>query len=78
MWELLCQNGHLARELFFRRVVAFEKNYSLIFATQLGEIFNHIFCHTYSNLIVLRGLETDGIILLVENSVLSYTCGGLQ
>jgi len=25
MWELLCQNGHLARELFFRRVVAFEK-----------------------------------------------------
>lgn len=54
------------------------KNYSLIFATQLGEIFNHIFCHTYSNLIVLRGVETDGIILLVENSVLSYTCGGLQ
>ena len=71
---------HLARERFFLGGLLLLKKLLFDFRRTVWRNFQpYIFCHTYSNLIVfLRGVETDGIILLVENSVLSYTCGGLH
>lgn len=70
---------HLAGERFLGRVVAFEKT-TLWFSPHSLAKFSTIYLLSYIQQFdcYLSGVETDGIILLVENSVLSYTCGGLH
>lgn len=80
---LLCQKGNDCAiwqgNGFFRRVVAFEKT-TLWFSPHSLAKFSTIYLLSYIQQFdcYLSGVETYGIILLVENSVLSYTCGGLH
>jgi len=77
---LLCQTiVPFGKGTVFRRVVAFEKT-TLWFSPHSLAKFSTIYLLSYIQQFdcYLSGVETDGIILLVENSVLSYTCGGLH